>query len=53
MSSNEKLLNKARKNLQKIIDKFEKAGGTYLFYDTNSLKKTNDKRQTVERNCSC
>ena len=35
------IVEKAKANHRKIMDKFEKAGGTFLFYDANKIK--NDK----------
>lgn len=35
------IIEKAKANHRKIMDKFEKAGGTFLFYDANKIK--NDK----------
>ena len=35
------IIEKAKTNHRKIMDKFEKAGGTFLFYDANKIK--NDK----------
>jgi hypothetical protein len=29
--------------LEKIKEKFKKAGGTFLFYDANTIKKSSDK----------
>ena len=38
---NNDIIEKAKANHRKIMDKFEKAGGTFLFYDANKIK--NDK----------
>ncbi len=35
---NNDIIEKAKANHRKIIEIFEKAGGTFLFYDANKLK---------------
>lgn len=32
------IIEKAKANHRKIMDKFEKASGTFLFYDANKIK---------------
>ena len=38
MSSNDDIIEKAKANHKKTMEKFKKAGGTFLFYDANKVK---------------
>jgi hypothetical protein len=38
MSSNDDIIKKAKANHKKTMEKFEKAGGVFLFYDANKIK---------------
>ena len=38
MSSNDDIIEKAKANHKKTMEKFEKAGGVFLFYDANKVK---------------